>query len=86
MDEGREERGGDGWVWCGLAREFLCATCGVCLPSVVEAHMGLIFFTATLEPVCTFLHAITTPYAPLPRGRSNWYLVGRRNTVSVVKR
>jgi hypothetical protein len=33
----------------------------VCLPSVGEAHMGVIFFMATLEPVCTFLQATTMP-------------------------
>lgn len=54
----------------------------VCLPSVGEAHMGVIFFMATFEPVCVFLHATTMPYAPLPSGLSSWYLAGTRKTVS----
>lgn len=34
------------------------------LPSTADAHIGVIFLIATLEPVSLFLAAHTTPYAP----------------------
>ncbi len=53
----------------------------VCLPSTAVADMGVIFFIATLPPVSAFMHAITTPYAPLPRSFWNVYFFGSLKAV-----